>query len=230
MICAHCRAENPADNTYCGQCGSALAEDAAPPRYPDRASLIRREIVIVAVGLLTLLAASYGVWLALYYRNSPESVVRQFIEADLAGRLDQQSQYVSSRADSRLILAAVQEFRRLSSASLFQDYRILGSTTRGQSATVSVLLTLPPPTQPPAPPTPGMPAPPPANSTFPVTFSLIREDNEWKIDPTQTLSDVAGTLLANGYQNIQKNLPNLWPPPTLPVIPIPSTPAPGGSL
>lgn len=215
MVCPECQSESPASSAYCGRCGRALGEEAtAIPRYPDRAALLRREIVIMAVGILLLFGAAFGVWYALVYQRSPMVVVQRFIEADRAGDFALEQQFVSQQWDSQLVLGMLQAFRKQTGKSPFQNYRILGASVSGQSASVSVEITAHVPNLTGSGPA-SLPGPNPSPSgptVLPITFTLRVEDGQWKIDAAQTALSVAGALVAMGYQQFGTSLPGLFPP------------------
>jgi len=245
MVCPQCRAENPADSAFCGACGRALAERAPSPHYLDRVALLRRELVILAFGVVLLLAAAFGAWYALFYQRSPAMIVRGFIEADRAGDFALEQQYVSNQWDSRVVLGILQAFRKQTGVSPFQSYRILDSSVSGQTAIVSVEITVTLPNRAGTGPltTPGVNPPATGQNVLPITFTLLRENNEWRIDAAQTAMSVTGVLMALGYQQLGPYLPNLAPPGNLPPFsnplpppsntppsaPAPAAPTPPGS-
>ncbi len=188
--------------------------NVAVPQYRPRAVTLKREATIIAAGLALLLAAAMGAWYLIYYQRSPSAVVDRFMAADRRGSYSEETQYVADRWDSRLVLSALQNYRQQGGASPFNGSRIAGTTVTGDSAQVNVELKLPAMTLP-MPALPGIaPAPPPGNTTYVVTFVLIKQNGEWKIDPTQTLASLTGALLAGGLRGLPTappNLPNLFP-------------------
>ncbi len=234
MLCPTCRSENPAANGYCGSCGTVLNDaSAVVPKYNDRKGLVKREIALVLGVCSALVIAGSVVWYLLYATRTPAHVVRSFIEADRAGLLPREQQYVAGEWDSQAALSFFQTLRRQSGSSPFQNYHILPGGTDKEPAYVNVELTVPPPSIPLLNPA----TPPPANQTVPVnnvkvvvTFVLKRQNDEWKIDGSQTLMSVASTLAAQGLQQFQANpltLPNLKLPPGFPNLGLPPGLAPG---
>src|SRR5205823_1105618 len=115
--------------------------------------------------------------------------------------------------DSRMVLSLLQTYRQQGGASPFQQYRILGATVNGDNGTVNVEVTIKtalPGTPIPGGAVPGVTAPPP-RSVYVIAFYTVRENGEWKIDPTQTLASISGMLLSTGIQQFQQNLPSLIP-------------------
>jgi hypothetical protein len=241
MICPHCKAENPPADSYCGKCGHAVTEEAARlPRYTDRRLLVRRELAILLGGIFLIIAAACGAWYMVGYQRSPSAVVRKFIDADIAGQLAQQQQYVANSWDSRAALSIYQQIRRQAGVSPFKNSVIKDvSVDRGQNAFITVEITLTPPKMPAM---PGFAAPPAlaTSSILPISFIMVRENGEWKIDPTQTLVGAAMAVAFTATQKLAPNFtfpnlklppgfPNLAPAPNSIVIPNPgsfSTPAP----
>jgi hypothetical protein len=231
MNCGLCLAENQGNNAFCGQCGAPLADDSVP-RYPDQKKAARREIGIVIVGVVFVLAAAMGSYLAFYQTRSPETIVRKFIEADQKGDFAGESLYVSSGLDSRLIMSLVQGVRAQTGTSPFQQYKIIGSSVNNDRASVHVQITVNPP---PAPPSVAAPVPP-VPTKYDIYFFLIRENSDWKIDPAETAAGLTGVLLAAGLQQSPLNLlfngnpgagtfPFPWPNGTMPNVPgLPTTP------
>jgi hypothetical protein len=248
MVCPQCRADNSGANSYCGSCGATLAHSAQglplsgggrqpistperlndSPRYERRESILRREITILAAGLAFVAASPFGAWYLFFYQRSPAMIVQKFVEADRAGNLTAERQYVSSTWDSRMILSGLQTFRQQAGSSPFDKYRIADVSVNGDSATVDVEVTITAPAamRPIVPPAAGAPAA--RNNTVTVGFALIREKGEWKIDPAQTLAGLSGVLLAQSFQQLAPTLglpqqpqPNgpVIPPPTAPVAP-----------
>jgi hypothetical protein len=226
MACAHCGAESPAGNHFCGKCGHALAEpDSGPsPRYASRSVILRREIAILSAALFVLAGTVFGVWYALFYQRSPEMVVRRFVDADLNNQFSRQNQYLVDRWDSRVVLSVFQALRRQTGGSPFRDYRITGSSQSGNTAYVNVVLTFTPPSVPGVN-TPLNAAAPPGPTSVPFSFILLSDHGEWKIDGSQTLANAAGALAAVGYTQIApllKGIPNITLPNT-------GVPLPGGT-
>src|SRR5262245_39978961 len=113
MVCSHCHSENPVGNGFCGKCGTALSESPyVAPRYERRESVVRREIAILACGVLGIIAAVVIGWYLVSYQRSPALVVRHFIEADRAGAFQEEERYVSTRWDSQMILSLLQNVRQ----------------------------------------------------------------------------------------------------------------------
>jgi hypothetical protein len=212
MICPNCGNENPS-RAYCAECGARLDPGDTVMEHPRRESLLKREIVIIFAGLAALIGAAFGAWYILYASRSPGVVVVKFIEADRAGRLAEEQQYVSNHWDSRMVLSAMQTFRGQTGSSLFQKYSIAGVSEFGETATVNVQITVnPPPLLPGAPP----PVAPAVPTTMFVPFTLIREGRDWKIDASQTLAGVSGVLMAMGIQQAAPTFQNLLPPGVMP--------------
>lgn len=246
MLCPSCASENPASNGYCGKCGTVLNDAAVVvPHYGERKGLVRREIAVVAGGVCALLVAGGVAWYLLVATRSPTHVVRSFIEADRAGQFTREQEYVANTWDNQMALSLFQSLRKQSGSSPFQNYHILPGGSDKDPAHVNVEITVPPPSVPLLAP---LTAPPAANQNVPVnnvkmtvTFVLTRQNDEWKIDSSQTLASVAAALAAQGMQQFQMNppnfnlpnfnLPNLKMPPGWPNLNVPPalTPAPSGA-
>ena len=186
--------------------------DQPIPRYGPRDSLLKREILILGAGLGLVLASMYIAWLFLFRMNAPDAVVKRFIEADLAGRPADQQALVARTWDAKLILDMIQEFRRRSGSSPFQDYRIATTSVNGPDAQVNVTVTLTPPAA------LLFPSGPQTPQSLIIPFHLVREDNEWKIDPTRTMIGLSGVLVSAGFQQLAPRLGGS--------IPLPPTPGP----
>lgn len=245
MNCGQCGAENPSDHRYCGQCSHLLDDDAPVPRYRDRTSLLRREFVLIGAGMTVLLAAAFFAWYLFYFQNSPEMVVRHFMDADRKNQFAGQQQYVSNRWDAQMMLTAFQTIRKQAGTSPFASYRIVDASSSGKTAYVHVNLLFDPIVMPAAPllapfrnpAAPPRPVPPPATPngkvTVPVVFTLNYEDNTWKIDSSQTLATVLANLAALGYKQFGPNLLNGGIPPglqNLPGLTLPNLTAPNFTL
>jgi len=193
------------------------------PRYELRQSVLRREVAILVAGILAIFIACALTWYLLSYRGSPAFVVRQFIEADRAGVFSEEQRLVSSRWDSRMILALLQNVRQQSGASPFDKYLIQNVAISGETAEVGVQITLPASANLPVARARA------ATSTY-VSFSLVRENGDWKIDPTQTMSSLTGIILSLGLNNLGQGLlppggmPGIGPSGPGPIIPPPSMP------
>jgi hypothetical protein len=177
-------------------------------------------------GIAFILAAVAGAYFLFLVPRSPAYAVQKFMEADQAGNFTEQNRYVSTRWDSHLLLSAFQAIRQQSGASPFQKSRIVNTYQRNDIAVVSVELTLPNP-----PPVPANPAPAiPANNKVVVSFQLVREGNDWLIDPAQTMAGLAGVLVGMGIN--QSPIGTLFPLPgglggtVAPPIATPPTSAP----
>lgn len=221
MTCPTCQAQNPPENAYCGQCGAALAaHDSSVPIYRSRSHSVRRETIIILIGVLAIFTALAGTYYLYFVPRSPQFIVRQFIEADLAGKMADQSKYVSTRWDSRLFLSTFQTIRQASGSSPFKNYSIPDSSERNDTATVAVRIPIPAPLV--AKPGPAKLPPGAFNNSVDVLFHLVRENNEWRIDPTQTAASLAGILIALGINQAPGNV--LIPFPGTGPIPFPGTP------
>ncbi len=180
--------------------------DQTIPQYTARDSLVRRELAIIAAGILLVLGAVYLTWLLVFRQNEPDVVVRKFVEADRAGRYAEQNALVANAWDATMILNTVQTFRKQTGLSPFERYRIADSSVSGNSAQVNVEVTLNPA------PMPAFPTAPQLPQTLVVQFHLVRQGDGWKIDPTRTLAGLTGVLMAIGFQQLIPNLQNLLPP------------------
>lgn len=235
MTCPTCQTDNPSENAYCGKCGAALnAHHSSVPIYASRSTSVRRETIVVLIGILAIFAALAGTYYLFFVPRSPQYAVRRFIEADLAGNLADQSRYVSTRWDSRLFLSTFQTIRQAAGASPFKNYAIADTSERNDSAAVVVRIPLP---------TPSPANPPPAkpprgllpNNSVDVIFQLVRENSEWRIDPAATVASLSGVLLALGINQAPGNLPIPFPgaPGGIavpPAGPPPSMPQPGTGI
>lgn len=205
MDCPVCGEAAPARNTFCGRCGAALSGGAdTPPASTSRPSW-RREAALAA-GFVALLAAAASVtWYLLACRQSPEAVVRAFVEADRQGRFADQRELVRDTADARMVLALFQEYRRQAGRSPFERSRIVGRSRGRETALIDVEVA--------APARPG-----PSGAPAVITFTVVREGSRWAIDPTPTLASAAGGLIAAGMRSLG---------PAGLAFPFPGAPAPG---
>src|SRR5205814_7842112 len=109
---ARCGTDLDAADRFCPRCGSALdPASSGTPTYLSRASLLRCEMAILFVGLVLLFCAVFGVWYALFYRGSPATVVRGFMDADRDARYADEQSYVLNRWDSQAVFSAFQAAR-----------------------------------------------------------------------------------------------------------------------
>lgn len=197
MNCPNCHAENPAENGFCGKCGAPIDPERIP-RY-NHAHTVKREVFII-LGGISLLLASVVIAYVLFFRGiAPDAIVQGFIEADKSGNLSAENQYVTTSAASRMMLSMMQTMRGAAGTSPFQNYRITRSYGDPQNAMVDVEVTFANP----APRIAGTPPPPP--NKYQLTFFLVRENSQWKIDPVQTTAGLTGMLMAMGMQQLQTN-------------------------
>jgi len=206
--------------------------DQTIPQYGTRDSLFKRELAIIAAGILLVLGAVYLTWMLVFRQNEPDVVVRKFVEADRAGRYAEQNALVANAWDASMILSTVQTFRQQSGISPFERYRIADSSVSGNNAQVNVEVTLNPA------PVSAFPAAVQLPQTLLVPFHLVRQGDGWKIDPTRTLAGLTGVLMAIGFQQLIPNLqnllppglsPSLTPPPAATVPPTPNPPPPSST-
>jgi hypothetical protein len=249
MVCPSCGIENPAPNTFCGKCGTALGAapgDAATsvPRYGDQKRLIKRELAMIGGGVAALVCAGWVAWYLLVATRSPAHVVKAFIEADKAGQYAREQELIANSWDNRMALSLFQSLRKQSRTSPFQNYRIVSTGEFGGSRTsyVEVEVTMPTLSIPYLSPAPAMGSGGPPHSKLGVMFILTRQSDEWKIDASQTLATVASALAAQGLQSLPlgpgslpsfPSLPNIQLPPGWPNITLPpaatAPPSSGGS-
>ncbi len=225
MICAGCGAENPSNNLFCGKCGDALSTPELEPRYSPRSVTLRRELTILALGLLLMTGAAFGAWYGMFYQRSPAMVVRRFIDADLQDQFSRQPQYLVDRWDSRMVLSAFQVIRQKTGSSPFKSCRIMGYSESGSTAYVNVQLSFTLPAVPGVN-TPLNAAAPAVATNVPIAFVLTSQNGEWKIDGSQTLANAAGALAAVGYTQLaplMNGVPNI----KLPGFSLPGAPAAG---
>ncbi len=198
MQCPNCRAENPADHMFCGQCATPLAEHAGGPvRHMDATRLARREIVLIVAVVALLLGGGYASWQFIIGQRGPDAVVRRFIDADMRGDYAALNKFVAPGVDASIVLQVFQHYRRSTGASPFVNCRVQDPVKYASSATVDVEIH-------------------PKNSNSPtpltITFSLSYENGEWKILPSATVASALTALVLTGSHQFATSLSSLLTP------------------